>query len=185
VGRGVLGEVIVRRYLVLVVVLLVVSACGSSDSGSTSTEAAPSTSAPAGGEEMPVEIEQLLDDYLRAWEEKDEAAIRAATTNDFVITEYIYEESDVAGTTAVELYEHISDDIDGVVRQGFRYDWENEQVGQALVTGDGPWVVSVEENWIYYNRHYDGTANYVIVEEDGSLKIANHYWSGFSTLVFD
>jgi hypothetical protein len=134
---------------------------------------------------MPAEIEQLLDNYLNAWEEKDEAAIRAATTEDFVINEYIYQALDVAGTDVIELYEHISDDIDGVVRHGFGYDWENEQVGRPLITGDGPWVVSVEENWIYYNRHYDGTASYVIVEEDGIPKIANHYWSGFSTLVFE
>jgi hypothetical protein len=174
-----------RRYLVVVVVLWVAAACGSSDSEPTSTAAAPSTTAPAGGEEMPSEIGQLLDDYLRAWVEKDEAAIRAATTEDFVINEYIYQESNVAGTEVVELYEHISDDIDGVVRHGLGYDWENEQVGQPLITGGGPWVVSVEENWIYYNRHYDGTASYVIVEEDGVLRIANHYWSGFSTLVFE
>jgi hypothetical protein len=58
--------------------------------------AAPRRFARVAFEEMPAEIEQLLDDYLNAWEEKDEAAIRAATTEDFVINEYIYQALDAS-----------------------------------------------------------------------------------------
>jgi hypothetical protein len=130
---------------------------------------------------MPADIGQVLDDYLRAWEEKDEAAIRAVTTEDFVLTEHIYWEFEEDGIPLVVLHERVSDDIDGVVTTGFRYAWENEQVGRPVISGDGPWTVSVEENWIQRTSHYSGTATYVVVEEDGNLKIANHSWSGMIT----
>jgi hypothetical protein len=53
-----------------------------------------------------------------------------------------------------------------------------EQVGDNLVVGDGPWVVSVNENWMETELRFDGTATYVIVEQDGTMKIASHYWTG-------
>jgi hypothetical protein len=129
---------------------------------------------------MPGDVQQVIDDYLRAWEERDEAAIRA-TTDDFVINEYIYRED--ADTGEIALYEHIVDDIDGVVMRGFNYTWENAQYGQPLVVGDGPWVVTVEENWVYTMQHYDGLAHYIVVDEEGTLKVANHYWAGLLTYV--
>ena len=127
------------------------------------------------------EIQQLLDDYLRAWETKDEAAVRSTVTEGFVINEYVYRNDDTQGFI---LDYHVNDDIDGVVRQGFGYAWTNEQVGDLRVTGEGPWIVSVRENWKEGSTRYEGQANYTVVEVDGALQIANHYWAGlriFST----
>lgn len=128
--------------------------------------------------DVPEGIEELLDNYLRAWEEKDESAIRQATTEDFVINEYIYTAREVDVGQEVSLFEHITDDIDGVVSVGMSFDWENEHLSDLLTTGEGPWVVSVEEHWTWATSKYEGTANYLIVDDGGTLKIANHYWAG-------
>ncbi len=121
------------------------------------------------------EIQQLLDNYLTAWETRDEAAVRLATTGNYVINEYAYTDDSIGG---FRLNYHVDDDIDGVVNEGFGYHWSNEQVGDSIVTGEGPWFVSVEEIWEETGYIYEGQANYTIVEVDGVLKIANHYWAG-------
>ncbi len=41
------------------------------------------------------EIQQLLDDYLTAWETRDEAAVRLATTGNHVINEYAYTDDSI------------------------------------------------------------------------------------------
>ena len=56
-------------------------------------------------------------------------------------------------------------------------------MGPAIVTGDGPWFVSVGENGTWLDSHLEGSANYVVVEREGELRIANHYWSGLMTSI--
>ena len=75
----------------------------------------------------------------------------------------------------------VDNDINGLVWAGFRYNWTVEQVGDPIVTGEGPWFVSVEEIWEKPATHLEGQANYTIVEVDGVLKIANHYWAGLES----
>jgi hypothetical protein len=137
------------------------------------------TSSDTSGTAVTAEIDQLIDDYLRAWEEDDEAVIRAAVTQAFVINEYIYVQGrSVTNPDRVFLDEHITGDVDGVVAEGFQFEWRNEQVGEAIITGDGPWFVSFEEHWNLGSFAYEGMANYTIVDDGGVLKIANHYWAG-------
>ena len=127
------------------------------------------------------EIQQVLDDYLAAWEARDEAAVRSVTTEDFVINEYLYHDDRIRGfgLSGIE-----SGDIDDVVNLGFDTAWTNEHVGDPIVTGEGPWFVSVEENWEGTAAREEGQANYTIVEVDGVLKIANHYWAGLRSPLF-
>ncbi len=124
------------------------------------------------------EIEQLLDDYLLAWENQDASALRATVTEDYLLNEYIYE----VGEDGVSMVERVEDDVRGVITLGFLFEWQTEQVGEAIVTGDGPWFVSVGENWVtpkgWFFTRYDGMASYVIVDDGGTLKIANHSWAG-------
>lgn len=128
-------------------------------------------------------IDSLLDDYLRAWEEHDEDALRAIVTSDFVINEYYYE----SAGDRVFMTEHIDDDLQGVVDVGLSpvRQWRPEQAGDPLIVGDGPWFVSIEENWILEtsngrpgNMRGDGISTYVVVDERGTLKIANQFWAG-------
>ena len=75
----------------------------------------------------------------------------------------------------------MNDDIDGVVAEGFDYGWTNERSGEVLITGSGPWFVSFNETWFEGNATYEGAANYLVVDDAGTLRIANHYWSGLVT----
>ena len=129
---------------------------------------------------LPGEVEALIEDYLTAWENHDEQAIRAVVTDDYVLNEYLYiAGTDLADPEKVKLSYHVADDIDGVVHVGFTYDWQNELVGEPIVAGDGPWLVSYQENWFEGGtEHLDGIATYVVFDDGGTLKIANHYWTG-------
>ena len=118
------------------------------------------------------EIDALIEAYLASWETKDEEALRASVADTFVINEYVYRPG---GTLSYS----VNDDADGVVAIGFGYDWQNETVGESLVTGDGPWTVARRELWQEQANQYDGIATYVVIDDGETLKIANHYWAGF------
>ncbi len=155
-----------KRFLVLAAVALLVAALVGvstrvlSDQGTTSPDE---------------EIQLLLGDYLTAWETKDEAAVRSVTIGEaFVINEYAY----TFDSVGFRLNYHVVDNVDGVISEGFGYNWSTEHVGDLMVTGEGPWFVSVEEIWEETGYSYKGQANYTIVEVDGEFKIANHYWAG-------
>jgi hypothetical protein len=156
------------------------AAAAATTTEATTTTAAPTTTAatttttmePAGPERFD-EMEALIEAYLASWEPKDEAALRATVTDDFVIHEYIYRAD--TGTS----YEVIDDDADGVVSKGFDYNWQNEIVGESVVTGNGPWTVRHRELWQQGGNRLDGIATFTVVDVDGTLKIARHSWAGF------
>ena len=195
------------RLVTVLAVLFLVGGCTSGDGAtdeptaaaaatteSTTTTAAPAstavatttTTAPAGPDRFD-EIEALIEAYLASWETKDEAALRASVTDRFVSNQYIYHTS-----THVT---HINDDADEAVGIGFGHDyWQNEIVGEKLVTFDGtpqrstefPWVrytwtVAFREIWEQDGNQRDGIATYVVVDDDGTLKIDNHNWAGTSS----
>jgi hypothetical protein len=128
---------------------------------------------------VPVEITELIDEYVSAWEARDEAAFRGMVTPDFLLTEYIYEIED--GETS--LYNHVSDDIDNAVRVNFLFEWEIEQLVEPSITGDGPWFVSVGQKWVQNNWHQDGMSTFSIVNDGGTMKISSHYWTALRYLV--
>ena len=140
---------LVPSVLFVLVVLLLAACGGSSDEAvdttavtttttTTTTEATTTTTVPPTTTTPgPDGIHELIDDYLASWETKDEAALRATVADGFVIHEYIYS----AGTG--DLREVIDDDADGVVSEGFGYDWENEIIGDSVVS-TAWFVTSVE-----------------------------------------
>ncbi len=128
----------------------------------------------ASGPTVPTEVNEVIDDYLQAWVGRDQEALRAATTEDFVINEYQYK----WGVDEIILHEIYNDDVEGIISIGFLFPWEIELVGDLHVAGEDPWFVTVEENWAQNLWHYDGMATYVVIDDGGTLKIANHYWTG-------
>jgi hypothetical protein len=142
---------------------------------------------PAGETVLPSEVEEVIDGFVRAVEEGDGVAFRAITTDDFTDIGRSYEQrlgavagDLVVGEWSLSVAEYVA----------YGSDWEVEQIGQPIVSGDGPWFVAVEENWfecLYEDAAtglcgltipYEGTANYMVVEENGTFKIAHHFWSG-------
>ena len=162
----------------LVLLLLLVSACATSNED-TATEANTSESLASDA------MLEVIETYLTSWETKDEAALRASVTDDFVIHEYIYR----AGTG--RQYVNVEGDADEIVERGFDHDWHNEIVGDSVllraglvgdsdVSGDGPWIVRHREVWQQASEHQDGIATYTLVNQGGTLKIARHSWAGFT-----
>lgn len=145
---------------VLAVVALVLAAVVVYDlaSGDSATES-----------DVPAEVQEALDAYYAGWEMQDADAIRAVITDDFALEEYIYRTDGSFGL--------VTRDADNIDRRLNEYTVEN--FGTPITDGEGPWYVSVGENWVgEYNRS-GGVASYVIVEqEDGTLRIARHFWTG-------
>lgn len=127
----------------------------------------------ASGDEsaVPADVQQVLDDYYDAWETQDGNALRALITDDYSLTEHVYE-PDGRQVVVVRDPDNLSLNLDAYTIETF---------GTPIVTGDGPWFVSVGESWVGEFSRSDGIATYEVVEQDGTLLIARHYWDGQSS----
>lgn len=159
-----------RLTLVLAGLALVLGACSSDSAGSEDAA-------------ISAELQQVLDDYIVAWEQHDVEAFQAIVTEDFVLTESFYAQP---GDSVVQ------DSFDlaapSTAREiEFGYDFEVEHFGKPIATGDRPWFISVGETWTAANEEYiaDGVASYTIVDVDGTLKVASHYWVGNRSTIED
>jgi hypothetical protein len=170
----------------LAILLLMVSACAISDADPATEASSTSTNSANSNESLASDaMLDVIETYLTSWETKDETALRASVTDDFVLHEYIYR----AGTGRRSLF--VEDDADGIVEIGFDHDWHNEILGDSVVlraglvgdsgvSGDGPWIVRHREVWQQASEHQDGIATYTLVNEGGTLKIARHSFAGFN-----
>ncbi|MDJ0664840.1 MAG: hypothetical protein QNJ75_09785 [Acidimicrobiia bacterium] len=139
---------------------------------------------------MPGDVEALINDYLAAWEAEDGEALEALVTNDYLLKEVIYAAGrDIANPEKVSLTVNLDRRL-VAIRNAFeteseRVDWRIELSGTPIVIGDGAWVVSVEETWTDApaNSQLTGIATYVVMDDDGTLKIDKHYWAGMQDLL--
>ena len=113
------------------------------------------------------EIQQLLDDYHAAWNDADGDAYLSLVTDNAVFR---------IGTDSTPADEQAGyiDNLDAV-------SWHVEQIGDAIMTGDGPWYVAVANHLTadtYPVEGYDGVSTVTIVDVNGTLRIANHTYLG-------
>ena len=137
---------------------------------------------PSSEASVPGDIQALIDDYVTAYQERDADALEALVTDDYMLTEIIYAAGrDIANPDEVSLTYNVDKRM-VALRNEFEYreDWSIEQSGTPIVSGDGAWVVSVEETWTDApaNIQLTGVATYVVMDDDGKLKIDKHYWAG-------
>jgi hypothetical protein len=133
---------------------------------------------------VPPDVQQVLDDYIAAWETQDVDAFRAVVADDYYVTEeYFAADGDRSGNSIPPATRPrapgrwvIEGDADSAARGVANYDYTVEQ-GTPIVTGDGPWFVSMSESWIEGFSRYDGTASYAIIDDDGTLRISEHYFA--------
>ena len=183
------------RWLVcLALVVLLLPAC--SDSGdeaadttlaptttaaAATTTAAPTTTAGATQSVIPPEVEQMLDEYIAAWEAIDGDAFLATVTSDFLLNEYWYIETG-DGTKVSEIIS--DDDPANVIGLGVEgHDWTVTRGDEVVVSGDGPWFVAFEEVWVDEPKVGIGIATYGVEMIDGQPLTTNHQWIGLSELV--
>ena len=156
-----------RTILCLAIVaLLVTSSCSSSDSSSDS------------GSELPAEAERVIRDYLQAYEEQDVDAWYATVTDDYFYRQYIFG-AEKQNLWTDWLYEDDANDT------AYRIEFKDKVVPTSseewIVTGDGPWFVSMSQSWTSEIVQWDGNITYVVVDRDGMMKVASVYYVGTAT----
>lgn len=134
------------------------------------------------------EVQQLLNDHREAWMTGDVAALRAITTDDYSYDEVVYINDPFEG---FKLAFHVPGDFDDAVEDlerggntvtgGEVARWTIEQVGDPIVRSDGPArLVAVNENWVTGALHALAQSQYVLVEEDGQLRISYWYFANLT-----
>ncbi len=162
-NRRARSENSIRTILYLAIVALIAtSSCSSSDSSSNS------------GSELPADAEQVIRDNMQAGEDQDVDAWYATLTDDHFHRRYLY------GADSQNLLpEETEEDASNVAFNIEFHDKAEATPGEEwIVTGDGPWFVSMRQSWIDEHFQWDGNATYVVVDKDGNMKIASHYYTG-------
>jgi hypothetical protein len=117
------------------------------------------------------EIQIVIDDYLATWNSYDGEAFLELVTIDYAL--------DMTGGSvsitqqAEETYE--------LVNSLQAREWNETVIGEPIMTGDGPWFVSLVEHFTapgYGPQGADGVSTFTIVDEDGTLKVARHTYVG-------
>lgn len=121
---------------------------------------------------VPDEVSGVLDDFEAAYENGDAALLESIITEDFRFDEHFYVGD--AATPAFSVGGPAFSAIDGVASST----WQLARFGEPIVTGSGPWFVTVGETWTDPANRYDGTAGYVIVDDGGDPRISIYWWSG-------
>lgn len=136
-------------------------------------DAASDVGTPDGGDAAMSEPEQVVDDYNTAWEENDREAILAAVTEDFTEEYRWYTESDGQVSVGGDSW-----DASSAASYASTSDYQIDLSGEAIVVGDGPWFISVTESQTGGGYTYEGTTSYVVVDDDGTLKLDRKSWVG-------
>ena len=141
------------------------------------------------GSVLPAEAQKVLDDYINAATNQDPDAWRETVTDDYFNRRYMFGDRTHELWTDSIMEEDWSAPYANRIEFGLAVDYE--QRGDPVVTGDsdGPWFVSIPQSWPEVlgvdNPNpvvWDGNATYVIVERDGTMKVASEYWTGTLTL---
>jgi hypothetical protein len=154
----------------LVVFLLASSgACSSSDSiGVSETKAS-------------VEIDQLFENYIDAYNAYDLDAIRDLITDDYMIYETPWDlaaiNNPVSSTYEAERF------LEWVELYFPSIENRYERLGDPIMTGNDPWlvsqVISISSNDPAYPNGVKGISILTVVNEGGTLKVARDIFVGF------
>jgi hypothetical protein len=152
-----------RTLLYLAIVALIAaSSCSSSDSGS----------------EVSAEVEQVIRDNLQAFVDQDPDAWHATVTDDSFLRQYVYG-YETQTLWADWVYENEANEV------AWRVEFADKAVPTSgeewIVTGDGPWFVSMSQSWATDIIQWDGNATYVVVDRNGTMKVASNYYVGTAT----
>lgn len=120
----------------------------------------------------PDEVIEVVENFERAFEEQDDELALSIITEDFSSNADIYNPNSVHPAFTARL---TPDSLSWEIRAQA---WNIERSGELLVAGDGPWVVAARETWSDTFNRDEGVRLYVIVDEDGTPKLAGYYYVG-------
>lgn len=115
----------------------------------------------------PAAVHELLDDYTAAWDNYDAEAFFALTTESYVHNNGRTTNGQAATATMIA----------GMLQAT---EFKGEQVGDRIVSGDGPpyYVAVVNRLTTGSTPSGDGVSTFVVVDTADGLKVASHVWSG-------
>lgn len=132
-------------------------------------------------DEASAELVQLLDDFRAAVNDYDGEAVQALVTDDYVSHESYY---DWVGSQL--LFSPGNIELDEVLAglEGYLAldQYQYGDVGAASVFGDGPWYVTQYEEVTSVDYEYQGTAVYVVEDQEGTLRLAAKSWTGIRSV---
>lgn len=157
-------------FVVIILAVLGLAACTASNP-TTNTESAATP-----------ELKQVIQDYFAAYNNYDTDALEAVVTESYMLYEGgSYTAKDVSsppcmGFDKAEMIKYL---------EGYnqRREYQFETIGEPIVSGDGPWVVSQVVNLtsMDYPNGINGISTFTIVDEGGNLKVARDVYLGFKT----
>jgi hypothetical protein len=189
-----------RRFLTvptaILTVVLLIAGCTSSDdtADDETTIAAPATTvAPPETATtsttlslIAAEIDHLLDDYVAAVNAYDGAAFRAVITDGYMYYGQSYVDPLLANSiSGLEIYTLDADGMIADIEESHPgRELQVERLGELIVSGDGPWLVSqtvrtTTNDLPLFPGGVVGPANWTVVDEDGTLKVARNVRLGF------
>lgn len=135
------------------------------------------------GSALPADVQQILDDFTAAMEKSDYAAMQELVTDDFRRPEYGIHwdgNNEYRATRDLEYF-------DSMERRRGVVDYSISTTDPPLVRGDGPWIVSVAQDWeqVGTGTKYEAIYTFAIVDRDGVLQIEDAYWAGIGPVLFD
>ena len=142
------------------------------------------TTAADSADTLPVEVEQLLSDFAAAVENNDYFALQALVADAFRRPEYGIHPDGATGEYRQER------DL-GYFEREFGYnnpiEWSISTTGAPVVRGDGPWIVSVPQDWeqVGTGTKYEAVYTFAIVDRDGTLQINDGYWARIGPTLAD
>ena len=137
--------------VVTVVMVSGVAGCDGGDEGSTALSS---------------EVQELVDEYTQTWNDNDGDAFLALVTDDYRFVSLV-EDQDAEATAADISAGQIS--------------WTIGQVGDGIMTGDGPYYYGSIVNEFVGPEDDDrvaGVSTFVVLDDGGVLKIAQHAYTG-------
>jgi hypothetical protein len=164
------GKVFWIGGVVVLLLLASLGACVSSDSTKASETA------------VSDEIDQIFDDYIAAFNDYDVDAVRAMSTDRYMSYWTAWDPHLTVSTPADRLR-----NLKGVLEEVELYyppiEVQWERLGDPIMTGDGPWLVSQVirrmSNEPQYPNGIEGISTLTIVDEAGTLKVARNVFVAF------
>ena len=125
---------------------------------------------------LPAGVEQVIASYQEARNNLDAELFASIATEDFAVPYSSYP----AGATGVwERGELTRTDLLHELSNAAGWiDWEMTHVGDPVVVGDGPWHVTVPTEWTISGGAWEGFTAYTVVDDGGTLLLAEASWVG-------
>ena len=109
------------------------------------------------------EVQELMYEYTQAWNDNDGDAFLSLVTDDFRMV------TSAAETNAAQQA--------SIIEQ--RWSWTVEEVGEGVMTGDGPYYVAVVDRLESETAEtLTGVSTVTVVDDGGTLKVSEHVYTG-------